>query len=715
MTEAPAPSAETASRPRRRPGLGIQSKLLIMLLAVGVVTSVVVGGVGYLSGRDSLRQAALEQLVTIRELRAEQVEREFASIQLGVRLDSRNASAVQGARAFIDGFAELQASALEPSQDAELLAYYADQFVPAIEERSGLDFAPEAFVPASPAGQYLQYHYTIGRPYDDYDSGLALQDAGDGSAWAQAGAQYGPYFTGLVEELAYEDLLILDRDANVVYSAYKSVDLGVDMSEEPYTSSALTTAFATVMRDGSLDSVVTTDFERYLPSLNIPTAWVVSPVGTATDIIGAIAIQVPITQINAVMTGDQSWEQQGLGQTGEVYLAGPDALMRSESRLLVESPDEYADTVIASGTPAATAERIIKVAGTVQLQPVDFYAVQQAIQGKTGTATAADYTSPDSLVAYAPLQIDGLDWVIVAHMDESEAFAPVAAFSRTLVLATLAILVGFSALSLLLAQVFTRPVERMLAGVKRVAGGDLDSRVPVTSRDEFGDLGNAFNDMAGALRIKQDLIDEQQEENRKLLLTLMPESVARRYQEGEETISEQHDDVAVVFGELVGFGEFARTLTSDEETTRLNELMRGIDEAAREAGVEKIRTLRGGLLVSSGLSQPRVDAIRRVVDFALGVKAVVERFNARYQTSLSIRAGIDSGTVTSGLIARTNLVYDLWGDAVDLAYRLGGAGSEPGIYMTQAVRDRLTDSVLIHDAGTLNIDGVERQIWRLEP
>ncbi|MFP3435204.1 adenylate/guanylate cyclase domain-containing protein, partial [Paraburkholderia sp. SIMBA_061] len=82
--------------------------------------------------------------------------------------------------------------------------------------------------------------------------------------------------------------------------------------------------------------------------------------------------------------------------------------------------------------------------------------------------------------------------------------------------------------------------------------------------------------------------------------------------------------------------------------------------------------LRGGYLASSGLIVPRVDNVRRSVEFAknlLGVM-VIERFNAQNGSSIGLRAGVDTGTVTSGLVARTSLAYDLWGDAVNLAYRV---------------------------------------------
>lgn len=707
-------SAPPRGKARRRGGLSIQSKLLIMLLAVSLLSSVVVGVIGFVSGRESLREAAIDQLTTVREVRSEAIEREFAGLQQGVLLDSRNASAIEGATAFVNGFAELQEETIDPSQDAAIRSFYSDSFVPALEARAGLDYSPEAFIPATPAGRYLQSVYVAGRAYDDYEGGLALQDAGDGSAWSDANARYGAYFTGLIDTLDYEDVLLLDLEGNVVYSAYKSVDLGVNMTEEPYASSVLTTAYREVLRNGSLDEVITTDFERYLPSLNVPTAWVLSPIGTATNIIGVLAVQVPITQINSVMTGDESWEAQGLGKTGEVYLAGSDGLMRSTSRLLVEDPDAYVRTVVDNGTPLATAERIAEVRGTVQLQPVEFLATREALRGNTGTALAADYTDANSLVAYAPLDIAGLNWVIVAHVDEAEAFAPVTDFTRNLLLSTLGILIAVSIASLLLAQVFTRPIKRLVDAVRRVAGGDLAVQVPEGSRDEFGDLGNAFNDMAASLRIKQDLIDAQREENQKLLLTLMPETMAERYKKGEETIAEEHDNVSVVFAELIGFDEYSEGLSGSDEISQLNLLMRGFDEAAQKAGVEKVRTLRGGYLASSGLIVPRVDNVRRAVDFAKEMRQVVQRFNAQQGTSIDLRAGVDTGTVTSGLVGRASLAYDLWGDAVSLAYRVRSVTGEPGIYVSQAVRDRLQDSVVFHEAGTVELQGRAQSVWRVE-
>ncbi|WP_375385439.1 adenylate/guanylate cyclase domain-containing protein [uncultured Microbacterium sp.] len=712
-TEVPRAESPSAKAPkkRRRGGLSIQSKLLIMLLSVSLISSVIVGVIGYVNGRESLQASAIDQLTTIRELRVGELESVMKGIQDGVALDSRNLSAQTASKAINAGWDDLQSRQLTAEEQAKLDSYYSDKFNPELEARTGNTYSPTAFIPSSNAGKWAQYHFTT--QVTDFDQALTVNDGNDGTPYSQATGQYGDYLTRLVGQVGYDDLLLLNLQGDVVFSAYKGIDLGTNLNDGPFRDSALADAYREAIATNSTSTVVTTDFERYIPSLNAPALWVLSPVGNDTTITGVLAAQIPIAKINAVMTGGERWKEQGLGDTGEVYLVGPDHLMRSISRTLVEDPEDYEKRAVANGTPPDVAARVVQVNGTVLLQPINTVSVENALKGETGTSISTGYLGDENITAYSPVDIDGLNWVAVARIDTAEAFEPVADFTRTLLLSLLAIVLAVSLLSLLLAQVFTRPIKKLVDAVRRVAGGDLAVQVPSGSRDEIGDLGLAFNDMASSLRIKQDLIDEQQIENEKLMHTLMPETVADRYRSGEETISEEHDNVSVVFAELVGFDEHSRDLTGEQETVQLNTLMRGFDEAATRAGVEKVRALRGGYLASSGLIIPRVDNVRRAVDFAKEMRAVVERFNAQHNAEIDLRAGVDTGTVTSGLVARTSLAYDLWGDAVSLAYRVRSVTGEPGIYVSDSVRERLQDSTVFTEAGTVELQGKTQTVWRV--
>ena len=151
-----------------------------------------------------------------------------------------------------------------------------------------------------------------------------------------------------------------------------------------------------------------------------------------------------------------------------------------------------------------------------------------------------------------------------------------------------------------------RPVRRLRAGAEEISAGDYDVTIPVTSRDEIGDLTAAFNEMSRNLEIKEGLLTEQRKENNRLLLSLMPESVVQRYRDGEQTISQEHQDVTIIFADIVGLDEISTELSGDESIGIVDELIREFDAAAETLGVERIRTVHNGYLASCGVSVPAV-------------------------------------------------------------------------------------------------------------
>ena len=93
----------------------------------------------------------------------------------------------------------------------------------------------------------------------------------------------------------------------------------------------------------------------------------------------------------------------------------------------------------------------------------------------------------------------------------------------------------------------------------------------------------------------------------------------------------------------------------------------------------------------------------------------IEAYTAAFSqlNTSTMRAGIDTGTVTSGLVGRTTLAYDMWGSAVNLAYRVQSGSPQPGVYVTSAVYDVMRDSRDFSSAGAITVDGEEQSIWRL--
>jgi len=692
--------------------ISIQSKLLVMLLVTSVLSAAVVGAIGYQSGRSSLRASVFDRLTEIRGSQSRQLEAKFADLQDSLIIYTRGASTTEAIQAFTDGFDQLNNAAINPAQWQSIVDYYSNNFEKAEQEQTGNTVDVAAILPSTNAQKYLQAYYTA--PFDDSDKAIKFDDARDGSAWSAANARYNDFFREIVRRFQFEDALLLDARGNVIYSAYKGADLGTNILTGPFREGELREAYQKAMASNAVDYVGVTDFGAYQPA-DEPTAWMLSPVGPQGRVEGVLALQFPVSKINNLMTVGKQWQDAGMGSSGETFLVGPDGLMRSDSRLFLENPDQFKRDVVDAGTPPEVAQESIRQGGTTLVQPVATEATRQAQRGQSGTIVEDDYLGHETLQAYAPVDLPGLNWSIIAKIDTSEAFAPVSAFTRTLVLSTAVIIFVVCLAAMLLARLFVRPIRRLEAGAQQISAGDYDITLPVQSHDEFGDLTVAFNDMSRNLAIKEELLTEQRHENDRLMLSLMPEPVVQRYREGEETISQDHQDVTVIFADIVGLDDLSSDLNADELLSIVNKLSRQFDAAAENLGVEQVRTLHNGYLAICGLSVPRLDNVRRTVEFAVDMQRVIDRFNAETGHHLKLRAGIDTGTVTSGLVGRSRytLAYDMWGSAVNLAYRVQSGSPQAGVYVTSAVYDTMRDSRDFTSAGVITVDGEEQPIWRL--
>lgn len=715
MAEAPSEHSESrhaAGRRSKRDGLSVQSTVLIMLLSVSLLSNVLVGVIGYVNATDSLRDAAYASLTEVRDSRTREMLRLFSTLENSILVHAKSQSVVDATVSFTQGFAALAEVEVTEEQDAALSDYYKQVFAPRLAEATGVPVIFNSFVPSTAAQRYLQVHYTI--TSTSFDDAIAVTDAGDGSAWTQAHAQYHPYFREMATRLDYEDVLLLDLNGSVVYSAYKGVDLGANIVSGQFRFTNLTEAYLHTVSRNNIDGVTFTDLEQYAPSLASPAGWAVTPVSSSGRIVGVMAVEVPIDRIAAVMTADDNWETGGLGATGEVYLVGADGIMRSPSRLLREDAELFAAHARAAGIGPDTVDLAVARGDTLGVLPVDTAAVDEAQSGRTGTVIERNYLGKETIAAFGPLGVPALDWVVVAEVASEEAFAPVADFTRNLVISSAVLALFVSVLSLFMARIIVRPMRRLADAAQRIAAGETGVTVDAGSSDEMRRVSTAFNDMSHSLQVKAELLESQEAESQRLLASLMPPTLIKKYRDGVATIAEDHHEVSVMYADIVGLEEFAEGLDSEHTLELINELVRRFDEAADQLGVEHVRTTTKAYLASCGLTVPRIDNARRLVDFAVELHRIVDRFAVQNGASLSLRAGIDVGDVSSGLVGKAHMAYDLWGDAVNLAFQVQGAQRGSGIFVTDRVRERVPHSFAFTSAGTVAGERGGEAVWRLE-
>ena len=693
--------------------VSIQSKLILMLVACTVLAAAVVGAIAYKTGRDSLRAAAINRLTEIRETQKRALHDEVSALRNTLVTYTYGETVGSALRDFTAGFDQLANATISGPQNQKLVDYYTNTFAKDTEKYSGVQLDVPALLPTSNAERYLQAVYTATLPTDQ--AALAMNDARDGSAWSAANAKYQGFFRQIVTRFGFEDALLIDGRGNIVYSAYKNVDLGSNILTGPYSGSNLRDGFTEAMTSNEQDRVSITDFEFYQPATMAATAWLVAPIPPGGKTSGVIAMQFPITKINALMTFDKKWSEVGLGQTGETILGGPDLLMRSDSRMFLEDPQRYRQMVIDAGTPANIPDTAIRQGSTTLVQPVAPEAHREAQKGLTGTVITEDYLGQQTLQAYAPIlgYHSKFTWSIVAKITTAEAFAPEVTFTRIVVLATTGIIFAVCLIAAILARVFIRPIRRLEAGVQRISAGDFHVEIPVENRDEIGELTSMFNEMSRSLAVKEELVNRHRREIRRLLGALMPAPIAEKFHQGEEITARAHQNVTVVYADIGGLDRARARLDSDESLSVANELLRQFDAAAEEFGIERVRAVPNGYLGSCGLTIPRLDNVQRTVDFALECTRMIERFNAATGLDLRLKVGIDSGEAGSGLIGEPAVVFDLWGGTVNLVHGIKDEMSAPGIYVTSRVSEVLSDAYELTEAGTVRVDGADEPIWRL--
>jgi class 3 adenylate cyclase len=685
--------------------MSIRYKLLLALLLAGMAGVVVTGIIGYQSGKRSLTQAVMNQLTGVRRSKGFQIESYFRTIRSHVRTLSENRMFVDAMREFRTEFRSLDSPNVPAPLRAPVEAYYKEAYLPSLHKLMLPEAAVEDYLPSGRAAYHLQLQYIVANPAVEGRKD-ELDVATDGSGYSAVHSRYHRSFSKLVEEFGYYDLFLVDADTGrIVYTVEKELDYGTSLITGPYRKSGLARVVSQANTTEDVDAIFLADFEAYAPSLGAPAAFVAGPIYDTGKKIGVLAIQLSNRDIDNVVSGHRGWDRDGLGKTGDSGIVGPDYLMRSNSRILLEEPQRALKLMEARNVPKATIERIRTYRTTVLQQEVRLPSVEAALAGHEGTSIQTSSSGRESLISYMPLEIPGLHWTFASRLDAVEALEPVVRFRNELILWGLIVLVVMFMVALALTRAIVGPVNRLAAAARRLGSGDMSTHVPVESSDELGLLSRTFNDMVNSIRAKSETIEQANRENERLLLSILPGPIAERLKGGESTIADSFTQVTVLFADIVGFTQLAETVGPTELVEFLNQLFTRFDSAAQRNGVEKIKTIGDAYMAVAGLPTPYPDHARRVVDLALDMQDVVQSFREETGVDLSLRIGVNSGPVVAGVIGSTKFIYDLWGDTVNVASRMESHGLPGTIQVTRVVYEELTDEYDFAPRGSIDVKG----------
>ena len=687
--------------------LSIQSKLTVMLLLVSISSIVAIGVIAYRSGKDALTASVLNQLTSVRASKGIQIEAQFGAICSQTSNLANDKMVVDFARRLRTSFDELHDAKIDPAADAKLTAFYRDEFLPRVAKAMNQSPDLADYVPTTPAGRYLQYWYIAANPYP-LGQRWRLDDAGDGSAFSAVHAEYQPTLAKLVNDFHFDNLFLVNQESgDVLYTFTKSPLFATNILTGPYSDTTATDLLKQLRRAKDHDAVLVSDFTYFASAMGKPVAVMASPVFDGPRQIAVLFVQLPIDEINRVMTDNFGWVNDGLGTSGECYLVGPDHLMRSRSRLLWEDKDRYFATIEAAGYSREDLDRVHRAGTALLAQPVRTAAVDDAMAGKTSTTVGPDYRGATVLASSAPLDIPGLRWTIVAEMQTDEAFAPLDRLTHRILISSVVIVIVVTLIAVLLGRLFVRPIDRLLAGVRTLEAGGAGVEVDVRSKDEFKDLGAAFNQMSRTLKVKTDLLDGVRRQNDALLLNALPQVAAARFRDDQPRAVDACPDVSILVARFVGLKPLLDGSSPQRSVGLLSDLTAAVDEVADRHGVERLAADGNGYRAVCGLSVPRLDHASRTVDFALEVVRLVQRFGHDHRDPLGVRIGIGSGPAVGGLVGAAKFAYGLWGRAADAAAAIAATAGPTGVGVAQPCYDMVADLYPFGDAITVPVDGGE--------
>jgi len=286
-----------------------------------------------------------------------------------------------------------------------------------------------------------------------------LDAADDDSIYSEIHALYHPWFRSVLEERGYYDIFLFDKEGNLVYSVFKELDFATNMETGKWRDTDLANAFRSARDDGQAFY----DFRAYAPSSDAPASFISRAIfDEEQEFLGVLAFQMPVDRINAILQ-----EASGLGETGETFLVGSDTTMRSDSRFSDEQ--------------------------TMLRRQIDMKAIEYAFAGEQGASNEISHEGNEVVVAYMPVNFAGVNWALLAQIDQAEIMAPVVKLGIETTTIASVILVFLFGLGWMMAKSIVTPLNEIVQAVDKLARGE-SVKVPGSNRgDEIGVLGRSLD------------------------------------------------------------------------------------------------------------------------------------------------------------------------------------------------------------------------------
>lgn len=201
------------------------------------------------------------------------------------------------------------------------------------------------------------------------------------------------------------------------------------------------------------------------------------------------------------------------------------------------------------------------------------------------------------------------------------------------------------------------------------------------------------------------LLELERVKSERLLLNILPVSIAQRLKNNSAVIADHFDSTTVMFCDIVGFTDLSEKVTPKELVGHLNRIFCAFDDLAEKHGLEKIKTIGDNYMVAGGFPEKSDSHVKDIASMALDMLAVVDAYDDETDQTFQIRLGIHTGPAVAGVIGIKKFAYDVWGDTVNTASRMESSGQPGRIQLSEQAAELLKSDFVVEERGVVEVKG----------
>ncbi len=469
-----------------------------------------------------MREASLNALTSIGQTKKLHVENIFETFRKQAVTFSNNQMITEATRNFRDVFTEFQrdnhikASQLQQMKQA-VQAFYEGPFSEAFKDQNHGN-APQGlnriFQSLDDDSVAYQHAFIVNNEFPLGEKDQLVKGKEDFSAYTQFHETYHPKIRQFAREFGFRDIFLVDSETGrIVYSVSKGIEFTTSLNDGPFANTNLGRLFQTVNAQDNENFVRLIDFDPYFPAYDTAAGFIGSPVYDWGEKIGVMIFQLPIDEINDVMTSHSQWKEIGLGETGETYLIGQDLVIRNNSRFLFDESGSiapnYLEALEEQGLDETQVQAILDKRTSILNQRIDTEGSRAVTSGESGSGEYEGYLGETVVGAFRPLNIQDVTWGIVAEIQQQEISAQINKVRFGILGSAIVVLLIAMVVTLIFTQSFTGRIQRNLRDLNEIATTkDLSKQIQIESNDEISDMAAGFNNFIGELRITVKHIDQ---------------------------------------------------------------------------------------------------------------------------------------------------------------------------------------------------------------